>query len=71
LSKVDLLIKLLAPWQGGSGELYPLSYTPQPRFSSSPQASAIGGGEGGGAADEFRAKMRITRFRYLAPFFNK
>ena len=55
----------------GSGELYPLSCTRSYAVLHRPRASGIGGGEGGGAADEFRAEMRITRFRYLAPFFNK
>jgi len=36
----------------------------QPRFSSSPKASAIGGDEYRGSAFEFG-------FRYLAPHFNK
>jgi hypothetical protein len=44
---------------------------PQPLFSSWHQASAVGGDEGRGAADEFRAEMRMTRFRYPALFFNK
>jgi hypothetical protein len=34
-------------------------------------ASGIGSGEGGGAADEFRAEMGITRLRFLATLFNK
>ena len=56
---------------GAGRELLRLSCTRSHAFLHRPRTSGIGGGEGGGAADQFQAKMRMTRSRYPVPVFNK
>jgi hypothetical protein len=52
---------------GAGRELLRLSCTRSHAFLHRPRTSGIGGGEGGGAADQFQAKMRIWTTAAPAP----